>query len=327
MSYRYMRMILMFDMPTDTAEERKVYRKFRKFLLSEGFIMHQFSIYSKLLLNNTANNAMIGRLRENNPHKGNITLLTVTEKQFARYMVKEIIVLQTPMRDLYFLGRLLMNLNFPLLDEPIPLRGGTILVLEDVCVFSKIVQYCYQYEEDSELKFFDHKMKTIKESEIMLVTDILGFDVNSPTILKLIHADLESQFNEKPEVKSMIEKLVATITELIVFECLENELDLEYDEITILELIKSLGVKVETQSDTIFEKCLEILQIFKYLTKKKLLIFVNSGAFLTKDEVASLQEYISLTNLTVLFLEPRKLYDFPQYILDKDYFLITKNMV
>lgn len=127
-----------------------------------------------------------------------------------------------------------MNLNFPLLDEPIPLRGGTILVLEDVCVFSKIVQHCYQYEEDSELKFFDHKMKAIKESEIMLVTDILGFDVNSPTILKLIHADLESQFNEKPEVKSMIEKLVATITELIVFECLENELDLEYDEITIL---------------------------------------------------------------------------------------------
>lgn len=135
-------------------------------------------------------------------------------------------------------------------------------------------------------------MKTIKESEIMLVTDILGFDVNSSTILKLIHADLESQFNEKPEVKSMIDKLVATITELIVFECLENELDLEYDEITILELIKSLGVKVETQSDTIFEKCLEILQIFKYLTKKKLLIFVNSGAFLTKDEVANLQVYI-----------------------------------
>ncbi|HER4326959.1 TPA: type II-A CRISPR-associated protein Csn2, partial [Streptococcus pyogenes] len=27
------------------------------------------------------------------------------------------------------------------------------------------------------------------------------------------------------------------------------------------------------------------------------------------------------------FLEPRELYDFPQYILDEDYFLITKNMV
>lgn len=77
-------MILMFDMLTETVEERKAYRKFRKFLLSEGFIMHQFSIYSKLLLNNSANKAMIDRLQANNPKKGNITLLTVTEKQFAR---------------------------------------------------------------------------------------------------------------------------------------------------------------------------------------------------------------------------------------------------
>lgn len=84
MSYRYMRMILMFDLPVDTAEERKTYRKFRKFLINEGFIMHQFSIYSKLLLNNSANNAMLERLKVNNPKKGSITLLTVTEKQFSR---------------------------------------------------------------------------------------------------------------------------------------------------------------------------------------------------------------------------------------------------
>ena len=77
-------MILMFDMPIETVEERKAYRKFRKFLLSEGFIMHQFSVYSKLLLNNSANKAMIDRLQANNPKKGSITLLTVTEKQFAR---------------------------------------------------------------------------------------------------------------------------------------------------------------------------------------------------------------------------------------------------
>lgn len=86
MSYRYMRMILilMFDMPTDSSDDRKAYRKFRKFLLSEGFIMHQFSVYSKLLLNNTASQAMLGRLKVNNPKKGMVTLLTITEKQFAR---------------------------------------------------------------------------------------------------------------------------------------------------------------------------------------------------------------------------------------------------
>ena len=84
MSYRYMRMILMFYMPTETADERKAYRNFRKFLLSEGFIMHQFSVYSKILLNGTASKAMVARLKQNNPKKGLITVLTVTEKQFSR---------------------------------------------------------------------------------------------------------------------------------------------------------------------------------------------------------------------------------------------------
>ncbi|EDN7404518.1 CRISPR-associated endonuclease Cas2, partial [Listeria monocytogenes] len=70
MSYRYMRMLLMFDMPTDTAKERKAYRQFRRFILSEGFIMHQYSVYSKILLNGTASKAMLARLKQQNPKKG-----------------------------------------------------------------------------------------------------------------------------------------------------------------------------------------------------------------------------------------------------------------
>ena len=46
--------------------------------------MYKRQVYSKLLLNHTANTAMVGRLKANNPKKGNITILTVTEKQFAR---------------------------------------------------------------------------------------------------------------------------------------------------------------------------------------------------------------------------------------------------
>lgn len=219
-----------------------------------------------------------------------------------------------------------MKINFSILDEPIELSNATILTIEDVSVFSNLVRQLYSYTEESELKLFDKKLKSLKESELLLVTDILGFDVNSSSMLKLIHADLESQLNDKPEVKSMIENLANTITELIAYECLENELDLEYDEITILELIKALGVKIETQSDTIFEKCFEILQIFNFLSKKKLLVFVNSGAYLTKNEMEKLIEYIKLSNQKVIFLEPRRLYDFPQYVLDSDYFLIAENM-
>lgn len=220
-----------------------------------------------------------------------------------------------------------MKINLPILDEPIEIKQATFLVLEEQLIFSSVVKHLYHYSEENELKLYDSHMKSLKESELLLITDVLGYNINSPVMLKLIHADLEEQLNEKPEVKSMLDKLAATITELIAFECLENELDLEYDEITILELIDALGVKIETASDTVFDKSLEIIQVFKYLSKKSLLIFVNVSAYFSKDELVKLIEYIELNNINVLFIEPRKVYQFPQYVLDQDYFLNCENMV
>lgn len=221
----------------------------------------------------------------------------------------------------------MMNLNFPLLDEPVKIFAGTLLVVEDVKVFSSIIQKLYQYEEANDLKLFDDKYQALKSSELMLITDVLGFDVNSPTVLKLIYSDLEKQLNEKPEVKSMIDKLTSTISELIGYELLEHELDLEGDEITILELFKSLGIKIETQSDTIFEKLMEILQVYKYLSKKKLLVLINICSYLTKTEIVEILEYISLNSVEVLIIEPRRVDGCIQYILDEDYFLSTEDLV
>ncbi|MBP1047386.1 type II-A CRISPR-associated protein Csn2 [Enterococcus sp. BWM-S5] len=214
-----------------------------------------------------------------------------------------------------------MKLNFGLLDEPIEIMTTTMLAIEDVQVFANVIKWLYQYDEQSELKVFDEKYKTAKASELMIVTDILGYDVNSSAVLKLIYADLEEQLNEKPEVKSMIDKLTATISELIGYELLEHELDLEEDEITVLELFKALGIKIETRSDTIFEKLIEIIQVYKYLSKKRLLVFVNVCAYLTNEELAELSDYISLSTVDVLFVEPRRVDTLPQYVLDEDYFL------
>ena len=49
-----MRIMVLFDLPTKTVENRKEYLKFRKFLLNEGFIMMQESVYTKLVLNGSS---------------------------------------------------------------------------------------------------------------------------------------------------------------------------------------------------------------------------------------------------------------------------------
>ena len=39
-----MRILVFFDLPTETAKDRKNYSQFRKFLIKEGFIMMQESV-------------------------------------------------------------------------------------------------------------------------------------------------------------------------------------------------------------------------------------------------------------------------------------------
>ena len=84
MSYRYMRIIVFFDLPKLTAKDKKEYRNFRKHLIKSGFLMMQESVYCKLVQNTTAADAMIDNLKKNKPDKGLVQLLKVTEKQYAK---------------------------------------------------------------------------------------------------------------------------------------------------------------------------------------------------------------------------------------------------
>ncbi|MCW6662846.1 type II-A CRISPR-associated protein Csn2 [Aerococcaceae bacterium NML190073] len=218
-----------------------------------------------------------------------------------------------------------MKINFPILEEALDIEGVHILVLKQKKLFAETIKWLYQYgNEESKLRLFDKDYKPFKPTELMIVTDILGFDINSAPVLKLIYEDLEQALNSKPEVKSQLERLAADITQILSCEFLENELDLEYDEITILELIKALGVKIETQSDSIFEKSFEIIQVFKYLVRKKLLIFINIATYLEEKEIASLIEYAKLNRINALFIEPSEVYNFPCYEIDEDYFVLVK---
>lgn len=79
-----MRVIVFFDLPTETLENKREYRKFRKFLIKKGFLMLQESVYCKLTLNQTVANAVVDNVKSNKPKDGLIQLFVVTEKQFSK---------------------------------------------------------------------------------------------------------------------------------------------------------------------------------------------------------------------------------------------------
>ncbi len=84
MSYRFMRVLVLFDLPVNNSAQVREYNKFRKYLIKSGFMMMQKSVYCKLALNLTAVYAIIENLRKNHPDEGLVQVLTLTEKQFSK---------------------------------------------------------------------------------------------------------------------------------------------------------------------------------------------------------------------------------------------------
>lgn len=77
-----MRIIVFFDLPTETPQERRAYTYFRKALVKNGFIMMQESVYTKIALNSTAAEVIKAFVRTQRPSNGLVQMLVITEKQF-----------------------------------------------------------------------------------------------------------------------------------------------------------------------------------------------------------------------------------------------------
>ena len=83
MSYRFMRLMVFFDLPTTTSENRRNYRRFRKDLISNGFFMLQESVYCRMVINEAMAKSVVARIESFKPPQGMVCAMIITEKQFA----------------------------------------------------------------------------------------------------------------------------------------------------------------------------------------------------------------------------------------------------
>ena len=84
MSYRFMRILVLFDLPVISSDDRRAYRHFRKAMLKKGFIMLQESVYCRMVLNKTMAEQVLDSIKRERPEKGLVMSLMITEKQFER---------------------------------------------------------------------------------------------------------------------------------------------------------------------------------------------------------------------------------------------------
>ena len=82
-SFRFMRSIVVFDLPVGTKHQRRQATRFRKALLDDGFEMLQFSVYTRICPNRDSAEKHLSRIKKIAPSTGSIRMITVTENQYA----------------------------------------------------------------------------------------------------------------------------------------------------------------------------------------------------------------------------------------------------
>jgi CRISPR-associated protein Cas2 len=82
--YRILWVLVLFDLPVVTKKDRKIYARFRKLLLQDGFTMFQFSIYLRHCPSRENAEVHVKRVKKWLPEKGHIGILTITDKQFGQ---------------------------------------------------------------------------------------------------------------------------------------------------------------------------------------------------------------------------------------------------
>jgi len=82
-AYRIMWVMVFFDLPTETASERKISARFRKDIMADGFTMFQFSIYLRHCPSRENAEVHTKRVKKLLPEKGHIGILNITDKQFG----------------------------------------------------------------------------------------------------------------------------------------------------------------------------------------------------------------------------------------------------
>lgn len=81
-NYKQMRLILIYDLPMEDELDRKIYAKFHKKLQKIGYHMLQYSVYTKVIVNDDNYKQIKKQTESIIPSKGQIIIFKLTEKQY-----------------------------------------------------------------------------------------------------------------------------------------------------------------------------------------------------------------------------------------------------
>ena len=216
----------------------------------------------------------------------------------------------------------LMHADFA---EPINIHSDVITewIIESPELFSKYLYELTLQSEGTEGGFVlsTNEKELIISKTLSIIIDPITININDKKILSKIYNELQKTaingefYIRTKEITYLLQQYFLELEHNNDFMLsIENEIDLQ-------GLFKLLGVHIEYESLSYFERFLQYIKIQNLVLSKKLVMLVNIRSYLTECQLQELFLFVRHNEIPLLLLEGMQR-DFTnntiKYIIDKD---------
>lgn len=202
----------------------------------------------------------------------------------------------------------------------------TLLIIRDSKLFSKIVLEIYSYSQNSahEIIFLDERGEIIKSNFIECINDIIGYDLTSKKVLTKIYTTIKDNIVDDIDKENLILNDINKINGLFIEEIENFNLDFTYEsDIKLENYLKLLNIKLISSEESIFQKMIDLIEIYSELFEDHILIFINLMSYLGDDELDEVLKYKRYKKLNCIFIENNftRNISVNRYIIDDDLYM------
>ena len=153
-----------------------------------------------------------------------------------------------------------------------------------------------------ELAILDND-KFVKESDILVISDFLNFDLANKTLLNKIYKYIErkviSNFSEKIDFDENVSNFKKVLDNII------SDIDIDFslsDSVDIKSLLSIFNL-VPYVEDSILSKLLQIINISAELGLYKIIVLVQAKAYLSNEDLHELYKYSLYKKVPLIIIE------------------------
>lgn len=156
--------------------------------------------------------------------------------------------------------------------------------------------------------------------KIELIKDMVDFEINKKALLTKIISSCEKTALDEIHIDKTMQ-LLASIEQYMEMLRENYDIDLNYDKITIAQLLKTVGITINMSSDKPLEILYSYMKLVREFVGEKIFVFVNLRSFVSAHDFSEFVRTITYHGYQVVFFENKeypRVQDENRIIIDYD---------